>query len=111
MATSDLDLLPPERMNKFDQLIERLYEFYFGNRKGQYLVYALTFLVSVAYASIGILVLGRTEQSVVFDCVILALIFLVGMPVSYNLGVVYADEERNSTLTKIVVEEGRSEWK
>lgn len=77
-------------LGKFDQFIEHLYTFYFDNRRGQYLVYALTFLVSVAFASIGILVFGRTEQSVVFDCAVLAVIFLVGLPIAYSLGLVYA---------------------
>ncbi|MGH9834090.1 MAG: hypothetical protein ACREBD_15275 [Blastocatellia bacterium] len=75
MATSNLNAPASEQMSKFDQLVERLYEFYFENRKGQYLIYALTFLVSVTYASIGVLLLGRAEQSVVFDCVVLAIIF------------------------------------
>ena len=97
MATNNLDALTRGRMSKFDQLVEHLYEFYFENRKGQYLIYALTFLISVAYASIGILVLGRAEQSVVFDCVVLAIIFLVGLPVAYNLGVVYANADRQAS--------------
>jgi hypothetical protein len=97
MATSNLNDLTQERMSNFDQLIEHLYEFYFENRKGQYLIYALTFLISVAYASIGILALGRAEQSVVFDCVVLAIIFLVGLPVAYNLGVVYADADTQAS--------------
>ncbi len=101
MATSNLNALASEKMSKFDQLVERLYEFYFENRKGQYLIYALTFLVSVAYASIGVLVLGRAEQSVVFDCVVLAIIFLVGLPVSYNLGLVYADAQASESSRKI----------
>lgn len=97
MATNNSDALrsvpTPERMSKFDQMIAHLYEFYFTNRKGQYLLYALTFLVSVAYASIGVLVLGRTEQSVVFDCLVLAIIFVIGLPVAYSLGVVYAEAD------------------
>jgi len=93
MNNSDAHTSSPtaERMSKFDQLIEHLYEFYFENRRGQYLIYALTFLVSVTYASIGILILERAEQSVVFDCVMLAIIFLIGLPVAYNLGAVYAE--------------------
>ncbi|MGH9845503.1 MAG: hypothetical protein ACREEM_42875 [Blastocatellia bacterium] len=95
MATNDPGVLTQgpgqTRMNKFDQLIEHLYRFYFENRWAQYLLYAFTFLVSVGYASIGILALGRDEQSIVFDCVILAIIFLIGLPVTYYLGMVYAD--------------------
>jgi hypothetical protein len=84
---SNLDVPPQERMGKFDQLIELLYGFYFENRKGQYLIYAATFLISVADASIGILLLGRAKQSVVFDCVVMAIILVIGLPVAYHLGV------------------------
>ena len=95
MTTTNSDAMQ-EKMSKFDQFIEGLYEFYFDNRKGQYLIYGLTFLVSVAHALVGILLLGKDERSVVFDCVILAVIFLIGLPVAYSLGAIYADTNARS---------------
>lgn len=69
-----------------DLVVDRLYEFYFRNRKGQYVVYLLVFLISIGYMAISDLVFRRSQRSSAIEGIIVISILLVTLPLAYSLG-------------------------
>src|ERR1051326_4312601 len=69
--------------NKLDILVQQLYDLYFHNRRREYSIYALIFLICLIYAVTSEGILGRTEQTIVLECLILAFVFLSAFSIIY----------------------------
>ncbi len=66
--------------------IDRLHQFQFHDAKGQFIVFALTAIIALAYALINDLLLGRPERNVMVESAILTAILVVTLTAAYNSG-------------------------
>jgi hypothetical protein len=66
-------------------LINDLYDFYFVDRKRQWLINALTLITGTVYSTIGVFILQRPEREVIWEAVLATSILLVCAPCVYVL--------------------------
>lgn len=91
-------------MDKFNLLIEHLYQYHCRSWKGRIVVYALTFTIALVYASINGLMLGRPERSVALESALLTAILLIGLPIVYIIVVINRQSSTAKMLIKVVMD-------
>jgi hypothetical protein len=69
-------------MNAFS---EELYDFYLRNRKPQYIIYGITFFITLTFAVVNDLLTGKPEETVVIESIIFGAILLIVISFGYIL--------------------------
>lgn len=85
MTTENAGHTGASRLWRFDLLINDLYDFYFVGRKRQWLINTLTLLTGAVYSTVGVIILRRPEEEVVWEAILVAFILLIYTPCVYVL--------------------------
>jgi hypothetical protein len=62
-----------ENTNKLNLFIDGLYEFHFGSHGGQFIVYLISFIISLGYMIISGILLTRPQQNTVIEGLIIGI--------------------------------------
>jgi tetratricopeptide (TPR) repeat protein len=70
--------------------LRRLYEFETKAKRPRFVLYCLTYTVCTAYASVGVLLLGQSQSSALYQTAVIAVVIMFVVPVLYCSAQVHA---------------------